>query len=175
LRLVPRQGQPQDGCRIDVDLLDDGLNDVIGKLGTDGGNLFPNILDGKVDIPFQFELHDDTGYTVNAQRVDCFHPVDRTDRFLDLVGYIDIHDLRACSGQTCRNVDKGEFYLGEEVNADGRIADDAQNNKGENEHGGKNGSLDRGIRNPHGYVIILSLGLSLRCPLSHRRRQTYLA
>jgi len=60
--------------------------------------------------------------------------------------YIDIHDLRACSGQTCRNVDKGEFYLGEEVNADGRIADDAQNNQGENEHGGKNGSLDRGIR-----------------------------
>ena len=53
-----------------VHLGDPRFIDVMGKLVSDQGDLFPDVLDGKIDVPFEDELHRDPGIPLGAARCD---------------------------------------------------------------------------------------------------------
>ena len=69
-RFLPREVQPHDRRRIGIDLGDPGFVDVLGKLVPDQGDLLPDVLDGKIDVPLEDELHRDPGIPFGAARGD---------------------------------------------------------------------------------------------------------
>jgi len=60
-RFLTRKVQPHNRRRIGIDLGYPGFIDVLGKLVSDQGDFFPDILDGEVNVPLQDELHRDSG------------------------------------------------------------------------------------------------------------------
>ena len=148
-RFLTRKVQPHNRRRIRIDLGDPGFVDVLGKLVSDQGDLFPDILDGEVNIPLEDELHRDPGVPLGAARSDGLHAVDRVDRPFDLVRNIDVDDLGACPLQVGGDGHDRKIDLGKEINADLRITDRTENHQGHDDHGGENRPLDRGISEPH--------------------------
>ena len=148
-RFLPREVQPHDRRRIGIDLGDPGFVDVLGKLVPDQGDLFPDVLDGKIDVPLEDELHRDPGIPLGAARGDRLYAVDRVDRPFDLVGDVDVDDLGARPIEVRGDRDDREIDLGKEIHADLRITDRTQDHQGHDDHGGENRPFDRGISEPH--------------------------
>ena len=148
-RFLPRQVKPHDRRRIRIHLGDPGFIDVIGKLVPDQGDLFPDVLDGKIDVPLEDELHRDPGIPLGAARCNRLHAVDRVHRPFDLIGDVDVDHLGARPVQMRGDRDDREIHLGKEINADLRITDRAEDHQGQDDHGGKYRPFDRGISEPH--------------------------
>ncbi|OPY69047.1 MAG: hypothetical protein A4E62_01919 [Syntrophorhabdus sp. PtaU1.Bin002] len=139
------EGEPQDGCCIGVHLFNDRFVDVCGQLCPDRGDFFPYILNCKINVPFEDKFNGYHRRALCAHRGNGFDPIDGVYGLLDLVRNVNIHDLRTGALQSCGNVDDGQVYFREEVNANVRVAHYAKHNEDQDEHGRKNRTFYRCI------------------------------
>jgi hypothetical protein len=82
-----------DRCRIRIHLWYNGFHDVRREFAADEGYLFPDILYGHVDVPFEHEFDGDAGGAFGAVEVMDLTPLMVLTASSILSVTVDVHDL----------------------------------------------------------------------------------
>ena len=134
---------------IEVELVDERRIHALRQLLDDRGNLVAHFLGRHVAVLFQQELHGDRREAFARGRAQLVDAGDLVDGFLDDLGDRGFHFLGAGAGQIGRDRDDGKIDLGEQVDAELEIGDQAEHDGNGGQHPGENGTADANVGDVH--------------------------
>ena len=120
----------EDGKVVQGDLRDDRVVGVGGEVRGDLVDLPLNLLDGEVDVGALGELDRDKGDTLPGVPLDVLHLVQRREGLFDDLRDRGLHDLWGGSRVGDHHRDVGNGDVRQEFVAEGRVAEDAEDDEG---------------------------------------------
>ncbi len=138
-------GERQYRQGVQIELLDHRGFDVVGKLAHHAADLVADVLHGLGDRDLEFELRAQEPDVFHALRMQGFEPVDRAERFFELVHDLGFHGLGAGARVDHGHGHERQIHVGHEFHADVRVDPGAEDQQHTDHHGGEHGP-------PNGYL-----------------------
>ena len=146
-------GDGNDGQRVGVEALHHRLFDLAGEQAADGRHLAADVLGGHLGRDPHPEQHHDVGEAFLGRGLHVADALDGVDGLLDLLRHLALHRLGGGAGVDRGDGHDGEVHVGELVDVELPVGDEAQHGQGHHHHGGEHGLRDGNTGQEHGLPI----------------------
>ena len=141
-----KHGDREDGKLVKADLLDDRLFHFRREQAADAVDFALHLQQRRVKVLAQLELDHHARNPFGRDRVDVSNPSDRVDGLLDALGHFRLHRLRRHARIRRGNADDRNVDIGEEVNLQLDVREDADDHQRHHHHGGEDGLPNGKVR-----------------------------
>ena len=139
-----------------IHLVDDGRVEIARQLVARTSDLVADVLGGDLDVPVELELDDDGRPPLGRGRAERTHTGDGVQVLLEDVGDVLLHHLGARPLELGAHRDHRVFHLGELVDAEAGVSEQSEDDEGEDQHPGEDGTPDEEVDGAHGMASAVS-------------------
>jgi hypothetical protein len=125
---------PQDRVVAEVLLDDHRRLHVLGELVPRHGDLVPDVLGSRIDLPAELELDGDERRAVHRRAPEGAHARDRVQVLFEDVGHVLFDHLRAGAFEPGRHRDDGKVHVRKLVDAQTVVSEQAEDDQRQRQH-----------------------------------------